>query len=164
MRQWPGWTQAWFPGIFPHSAGLQLCFTRLNYYFFFFFPSTFQDEIKRHSRAPGPGEWDTWRVQPTPCASPTSSFLSLLGKVTGHADCLTVACAAYAMCQPNLQPPLPPGQGQRACRLSYRFIPWGPLPAPLHRESVTHRALPGTWTYISVDDSFEAPLMPEQVN
>ena len=101
--------------------------------------------------------WTLWERD----ASPTSSFLSLLGKVTGHADCLTVACAAYAMCQPNLQPPLPPGQGQRACRLSYRFIPWGPLPAPLHRESVTHRALPGTWTYISVDDSLEAPLMPE---
>lgn len=95
--------------------------------------SAFQDEVKRHSRAPGSGEQPT-RVQPTPCASPTSSFLSLLGKITGHADCLTGSS------------------------------PGGPLPARLHLELVTHRALPGAWTCICAGDSLQAPLMPEQVN
>lgn len=96
-------------------------------------PSTFQDEVKG---TPGPqGQASRpHRVQPTPCASPTSSFLSLLGKITGHADCLTGSS------------------------------PRGPLPAPLHLELVTHRALPGAWTCICADDSLQAPLMPEQVN
>lgn len=101
-----------------------------------FFSGSLQPSRMKSKGTPGPqGQASRpHRVQPTPCASPTSSFLSLLGEITGHADCLTGSS------------------------------PRGPLPAPLHLELVTHRALPGAWTCICADDSLQAPLMPEQVN